>query len=128
MRRICFAVIVTVISCTKPDRAELILSEAALIHHAAVELGEQLETRLDSLEQLDATSVDSLKSIHQSLKIWEGDLIEVPGHESHEHSAHEHHVHEKSPDLTPEQMLEVQQLLLERVQKIEMRLINLGKR
>ncbi len=103
-----------------------LLTEAAKLHNEAIALAEQLEKELKLLASDTTIAQDSVVLLHSAIKAWEDDLVEVPGNEAHHHpeGAH-HHRHAEQPDLTPEQMLTVQQELFARIQNLQQRLENL---
>lgn len=118
-------VLLLVAACTAQQHDPL-LDDAARYHRDAMELSGQLEIELDSLAHSDAVPKDSIRAWHLAIESWERDVIEVPGYdhddqgEAHDHHHHEHR--EPPPDLTPEQMRDVQRELLQRLREIESRL------
>jgi hypothetical protein len=120
-----FAVALLLGACSSRSAADGDFREAALWHNKAVALAENLARTLDSLELAKAVPADSMLAWRGAIEAWEGDLIEVPGNESAAHTGHEHHHghdHEALPDITPAQMLEIQQLLWNRVEQIAARI------
>lgn len=107
--------------CTHSTSYKPELEEAANLHNKAVALAEQLEDRLDSLSEAGSLPADSLTAWRNALAAWAEDLVEVPGNHNHSHEGHGHH-HESPPDVTDAQMLEIQQLLLKRMEGIEARI------
>lgn len=127
MKKILFLALATCLfSCEEKENPALI--EARAIHGEAHEIMESVEVIVDQSDSLinilnaqKATSkydaaIDSTVADIQKAKAdfatWEENLVDVPGfaHEHHEHKEgeHHHHDHKKSPDLSPEQLLEVQ--------------------
>ncbi|MCU0341194.1 MAG: hypothetical protein MUE30_15045 [Spirosomaceae bacterium] len=117
------------------------MEEAGKIHLAAMEVeeavAEHVETS-DSLKTLltekkktltDAAAVASIDStiaaldrVHAAFHEWEENLVEVPGlpHEHHDHGDGGHqHDHKPAPDLSPDQMLEVQKEIKANIEKIK---------
>lgn len=100
---------------------------AAEIHNQMISTKDTLEQTLLNLKKDTSglVSQDSILAWEELLKIWENDLVEVPGNELH----HDHHQSESNPhhshqqlDVTPEQMLEVQKELQQRLTAIEKRI------
>lgn len=120
-------------ACRPAERANPLLEEAAAFHNEAISAATRVETRLDSLERA-GTSIhrDSLRSLRLEIEAWEADVIEVPGfehEEDHEQGHHHHdHRHETPVSLTPDQMRDLQRVLLERIHGIEKRLTQQSKR
>lgn len=123
MKRLMVLLLVTACTSQKHDP---LLEDAAKYHREAMELAAQLETRLDSLAEYRVVSEDSIRAWHLAIESWERDVIEVPGYDHDDHGeTHDHHHHEHKappPDLTSQQMRDVQQELLQRLQDIESRL------
>lgn len=106
------------------------LKEAASVHNEAVALAGTLEERINAL-QADTTagiSPDSIAAWNAAIKIWESDLVEVPGNEEHHHhdhgegEDHDHHHHEAPPNVTPAEMLTIQKELKARIEAIANRI------
>ncbi|MCU0420238.1 MAG: hypothetical protein MUC38_11355 [Cyclobacteriaceae bacterium] len=106
------------------------MKEAAAIHNEAVALAATLEERIHAL-QADTTagvSPDSIAAWNAAIKLWESDLVEVPGNEDHHHhdhgegEHHDHHHHEAPPNVTPEEMLTIQKELKARLEAIAQRI------
>lgn len=119
------------------------MEEAGKIHLAAMEVEEAIAKEIeqsDSLKNLlsekkktlkDAaliaqidSAVVSLDQVHKAFHEWQENLVEVPGlpHEHHHHGegeGHHHHDHKPAPDLTPDQMLEVQREIKANIEKIK---------
>lgn len=120
------AVCMLMLACTAKQAEHQEYEQAALLHNAMLDKAGKLE---DTLTLMLADSVwlnqqDSVKAILAALENWEKQLVEVPGNEDHDHNhgAHEHHDHEQAPvEVTPEQMLLIQQ-------DLESRLTNISKR
>jgi hypothetical protein len=77
----------------------------------------QIEHRLNELKSDASVSQDSLKLFSMLIEQWRVDIVEVPGNENHDHTDHAHS-HNTIPDITEEQMLEIQRELDERLSKI----------
>jgi hypothetical protein len=104
---------------------EIIMAEAISIHNEAVEWSERIDRKLDILEQQPGAAIllDSIRDIKVALFEWENDLVEVPGNKvAHKHKEETHHHHDDQPQLTPEQMLAIQEELLKRLEKMEERI------
>lgn len=105
-------------------------SQAMVIHNTMIGKSNEIGHRLLELLRDPAfvQQRDSIRAAMELLETWKGELVEVPGNEAHEHE-HQHHDHaHRSPDLTAEQMLAIQEelrfklnLIEERVQRIKTR-------
>lgn len=102
---------------SKSDHPDV--EKARAVHREASMLANQLKVQVlsDSLHPRD-----SVQGWINELTIWEQNMIEVPGdHEDHHTHDHSHH-HQPAPDLTPEQILHVQQELLAQLKAIDKRI------
>ncbi len=120
------AVCMLMLACTAKQAEQKEYEQAALIHNAMLDKAGKLEDTLTLMLTDSAwlNQQDSVKAILAALENWEKQLVEVPGNEDHDHNhgAHEHHDHEQAPvEVTPEQMLLIQQ-------DLESRLTNISKR
>jgi hypothetical protein len=129
-----------IIACA--DKKDPKMEEAGKIHLEAMEIEEAIAEQIESVDSLknvlvekkktltDAASIASIDStvaalekVHGSFEEWEGSLVEVPGlaHEHHDHGKGEehHHDHKPAPDLTPDQMLQVQKEIKANIEKIK---------
>ncbi len=112
-------------ACQRQNRDEELLKEAAILHNDMMAMLEQLEDRLNILEA-DTTAripIDSIKVWRMVIEAWEKDIVEVPGNEAHEqHKTGDHHHHDhKVVEVTPDQMLTIQQELKNRLETIQAR-------
>ncbi len=109
--------------CSPSKKEDELLTNAAQLHNEAVALASVLDQQLDTLEQNINYVKDSVVAWRTALKKWEGNLVEVPGNESHEHdhANHAHH-HEKAVELTPEQIFSVQQEMKAQIEKLQRRI------
>ena len=76
-------------------------------------------------QQLEAPVRDSLDAIQADLDTWSGYVVEPP----HSHDDHDHdhdHDHASPPEVTPEQMVELQQALLDEIAALQARLERLN--
>lgn len=128
----------------KSAKDDPILQEAAKIHEEAHEIQEGIEptvaqfdslktlltnkktTLADSLAAQADEAVASLDKIKADLESWEENLVVVPGmehdheHEGHNHEGHDHkHDHKPAPDVTPEQMLDIQKEIKKNIEAIK---------
>jgi hypothetical protein len=91
------------------------LAEAAAVHEEAMQIFHELEDLIKVLEQNDTIPAEALQNIKAALTDWEENLVEVPGfeheHDHGEHGHHHHHHNHKSPELSSEEMLQLQQEL-----------------
>jgi hypothetical protein len=84
----------------------------------------QIEHRLNELKNDATVNRDSLKLFSTLFDQWKTDIVEVPGNENHNHAGHAHS-HSAIPDITADQMLEIQGELDERLSKIGKRINSL---
>lgn len=112
------------------SKEDPMLKEAASVHNEAVALAGTLEERINAL-QADTTagiSPDSIAAWNAAIKLWESDLVEVPGNEEHHHhdhgegEEHDHHHHEAAPNVTSDEMLIIQKELKARIEAIAKRI------
>ncbi|MGF1534344.1 MAG: hypothetical protein ACFCUI_11630 [Bernardetiaceae bacterium] len=113
------------IACTQQSPEE----EADL--KAAQEIHRQiLDKEAALLKAYQAVATDTIPGAMTQWKTafddWEKRLVSVPGledahHHDHDHAEGHHHHHHADPKLTPAQLLEVQQALLEELQTLETR-------
>lgn len=109
-------------ACSSDGTNSTMLNQANELHLEAVERHMNVEFVLDSLRTRSAGQPNSrLDSLAMALAEWEGRLIEVPGFEDqHDHAGHGHdHHHDSAPELTPDQMLAVQQEFLREIKALE---------
>lgn len=96
-----FALLMLSCSISKEDR---LLLNAARTHNEALEVAVKIEKRLEEMAADTTRSIDSVKAWRAAIEMWESELIEVPGNETHHHHSH----HGQQSDLTSEQMLGIQ--------------------
>ena len=111
-----FAVII--MSCNAKVSEEKLNHEAITLHNSMVQKSNMIAHRLNEIKNDTAVNQDSVTVLIQLLAQWKNDLVEVPGNEHH---GHDHHHQHSPPDVTAEQMLEIQK-------DLDMRLGNIGKR
>ena len=134
-------VLVSTLACT--DKKDPKLEEAGKIHNEAHEIGEAIEGQIEAIDslktllaekkktmtdaaamaRLDSTSA-ALEGVQKAFTAWEDNIVGVPGmahkHEHAEGEAHKHdHNHKPAPDVTPDQMLEIQQEMKTNIEKIK---------
>ena len=116
------------------------LQQARQVHMEAHEQMEGLEPQMAAADSLWNLLQDAKKTtrdttayataqvgLRQSLLAfnqWKENIVGVPGLEEDEHAGHDHghqhnHSHEKAPDLTPQQLLAVQQEMKASLDKIQ---------
>jgi hypothetical protein len=74
-----------------------------------------------AVASIDST-VAALDAVAKSFEEWEENLVEVPGlaHEHHHHEGEEHHHdHKPAPDVSGDQMIEIQKEIKANIQKIK---------
>jgi hypothetical protein len=90
--------------------------ESQKIHEEALSIAKSVKNKLS--RQIFAEQ-DSVAALFRELEVWELELVEIPGHE-HSHS-HAHHHDHTSLNITPEEMLKIQNELKSRVEAIQKR-------
>lgn len=108
---------VLLISCTSKVSDEKRNHEAIIIHNSMMKKANQIERHLNELKNDATVNRDSMKLFSTLFQQWSTDIVEIPGNENHDHSGHVHS-HSTIPDITEEQMLEIQRELDERLSKI----------
>jgi len=123
------------------DKKDPKMEEAGKIHLEAMEIEEMLHEQVEGIDSLkivlndkkktvtDAATVASIDStvaaldaVAKSFEEWEENLVEVPGlaHEHHHHEGEEHHHdHKPAPDVSGDQMIEIQKEIKANIQKIK---------
>lgn len=123
------------------DKKDPKMEEAGKIHLEAMEIEETLHEQVEGIDSLkivlndkkktvtDAAAVASIDStvaaldaVAKSFEEWEENLVEVPGlaHEHHHHEGEEHHHdHKPAPDVSGDQMIEIQKEIKANIQKIK---------
>ena len=118
------------------------MEEAGKIHLASMEIEEALHEQIEGIDSLkvvlndkkksltDAAAIASIDStvaqldaVAKSFEEWEESLVEVPGlpHEHHHHEGeeHHHHDHKPAPEVSGEQMIEIQKEIKTNIEKIK---------
>ena len=123
-------------SCSEKKDPKLI--EAAKLHNEATEIQATLEAQVEGIDSLISILNDKKKTIEnagviahidsvaaalgtvsKNMEDWEANLIEVPGMPHAEPAGeHHHHEHKKAPDMSADQMLQVQQEIKKGIEKI----------
>lgn len=123
------------------DKKDPKMEEAGKIHLEAMEIEETLHEQVEGIDSLkivlnekkktvtDAAAIASIDStvaaldaVAKSFEEWEENLVEVPGlaHEHHHHEGEEHHHdHKPAPEVSGEQMIEIQKEIKANIEKIK---------
>jgi copper chaperone CopZ len=123
------------------DKKDPKMEEAGKIHLEAMEIEETLHEQVEGIDSLkivlndkkktvtDAAAIASIDStvaaldaVAKSFEEWEENLVEVPGlaHEHHHHEGEEHHHdHKPAPDVSGDQMIEIQKEIKANITKIK---------
>ncbi|MEZ4903133.1 MAG: hypothetical protein R2822_15940 [Spirosomataceae bacterium] len=123
------------------DKKDPLMEEAGKIHLEAMAIEEGLHEQIEGIDSLkvaldekrktitDAAATASLDStvamldaVANSFETWEENLVEVPGlaHEHHHHEGEEHHHdHKPAPNVSSEQMVEIQKEIKANIEKIK---------
>jgi len=127
------------ISCTggKKSVDDPILKEAFALHMEATEIEKKLSPLIDdlrnqkngiqiqgrALSEEEMKFMDTVNNIEKIFSTWTDYRVEVPGFEhGHNHDGHQHHAgcnHKNDVQLTPQQMLEVQQESLKEIKDVK---------
>jgi hypothetical protein len=132
-RRYLFLALLSFYACMGPSKEEQkLLTEAATIHNAAYKLAGELEEELEMMRTDTTVNADSITLLLSAIETWESALVEVPGNEAHHNheegeAHHHHHEHSKTIDVTPQEMLKVQNELRKQLDVIAQRTNNLRK-
>lgn len=74
-------------------------------------------------DSMNTISNDSIVHWRQLLEAWKEEIVEVPGNEAHHtHAGDSHHHDHTPPDVTAEQMLEIQKTLARRMSDLSRRI------
>lgn len=122
------------------DKKDPKMEEAGKIHLEAMEIEESLHEQVEGIDSLkvaldtkrqtltDAAAIATLDStvaalgaVASSFEAWEENLVEVPGlvHEHHHHEGEHHHDHKPAPNVSSEQMVEIQKEIKANIEKIK---------
>ena len=122
-----------------------LLQEAAQVHNQAIavhdevmkqledaqQLTQKLKARRESADSTGRAAIDGLiaemDSSQKAMDTWMNEVVEVPGEEGHNHSHvhkkaenHDHaHDHAAQPEVTPQQMLDIQKEMKKNIEKIQ---------
>ncbi len=106
------------LSCSQKENA--LLKKAAAIQQESFSVLDSIQATIQSLKKNPALT-DSITKIEREIAKWENEMVDVPGYESSHHQ-HKHSHSHKVVELTPEQMLSVQQELSQQLTDIQTRL------
>ena len=130
---LCTTLFVTLMACETAKKENPILKEAGEIHNQAHQIGEGIEAQFPAMDSISTLlsakktpAADSLvvqiANTKKTFEDWETNIVTVPGMaHSHDHAAgdHDHEAHKPAPDVTPEQMLEIQKEMKTSIDKIK---------
>ncbi len=113
--------------CDDHDPAiEALETEAVVLHDSLLAIEGQVFAFLAQVDAAEAGAfaapvLDSIEAIRTDLEAWSGHMVEPPGahHEDHDHD-HDHS-HGEELNVTPQQMVELQQALLDEIAALHMR-------
>lgn len=130
--------------CQSRDKKDPLMDEAARYHNEATRIQAVVEPQIEQIDSLKTvllaqkkpgvqTTVATLDSLKTAFKVWEENVVEVPGmphNHSHrtggpEHSKGEHrhkHADATLKDLPADQMRDLQREMLNNIQQIQARL------
>lgn len=121
------------LGCHAHDPAvEALEARAIALHDSILVVEKQVRAQVEDLENVDAARLsefslrDSLDAVTADLAAWTEALVEPPGDHEHDHD----HSHDHAPalEVTPEQMVELQQALLDGIQALHVRTTALSDR
>jgi hypothetical protein len=101
------------------QKQDNLLKKAAAVQDESLSILISVEASIKMLEKIPALS-DSIKKIESEVTQWETEMIDIPGFESTYHHQHSHS--HKVVELTPDQVLSVQQELKQQLINIQARL------
>ncbi len=106
------------LSCSQKENA--LLKKAAAIQQESFSVLDNIQATIQSLRKNPAL-IDSIAKIEREIAKWENEMVDVPVNESTHHQHTHSHSH-KVVELTPDQMLSVQQELRQQLTDIQARL------
>ena len=124
--------VLSIVGCHAHDpETEALQAEAIALHDSLVVIETQVRdalaqaaTEADTL-QFAPPVLDSLDAIRADLDTWSSYVVEPP--DAHEDEEHDHaHDHAPAADVTPQQMVELQQALLDGIEALQVRLERLN--
>ncbi len=138
---VCGAVGLAFAACTPKKDPQL--QQAAQIHNQAMAMHDEvmasvggakallprLKARRDSASAATRPALDSaiagIERTDKRMDTWMAEVVEVPGNEEDGHAHHEHgkggaheHSHDAPPDVTPQQMLDIQREMKKNIEGI----------
>ncbi len=124
--RIATGLTIIIIGCSSGSHENKLHEQAITLHNSIMRKADQIERRLDELKNIKSVNQDSIVALTALFNEWEADIVEVPGNDSHDHDQGAHsHSHTPAPNVTDEQMLEIQKELDVRLSVIEKRINSL---
>lgn len=136
----CLLAALLITACNTSQKENPQLKEAADVHLEAMQIEKQMKPQLAELVQLknsiniqgreltaeEIALVQQIEALEASYAFWEENHVEVPGHEHHDHDDHDHddhHHHHHGPklNLSPADMLLVQQEFRDSIRAIQQR-------
>ena len=106
------------LSCSQKENA--LLKKAAAIQQKSFSVLDNIQATIQLLRK-DPALIDSIAKIEREIAKWENEMVDVPVNESTHHQHTHSHSH-KVVELTPDQMLSVQQELRQQLTDIQTRL------
>lgn len=96
------------------------LIQANMIHQQSLDIREEL---MELEKQLKEANID-YAALKEELKIWDKDIIEVPGFEHSHDDEHQrkYHVHNPMKEFTPEEHKNYQQVMYDEIVEISSRM------
>jgi hypothetical protein len=116
--------ILLITACSGGRGDDVLMKEAARVHNETMALAVLVEEAINNGEadSTNTISNDSIVYWRQLFEAWERDVVEVPGNEAHHtHAGGSHHHDHTPPDVTAEQMLEIQKTLAKRMSDLSRR-------
>jgi hypothetical protein len=121
-----FLIILTAFACTSNTRSSdsnEVLSEAFRYHDQSLDLREEI---MDMEKQLKENNTDYSR-LKEELKIWDKDIIEVPGYEHSHDDEHQrrYHVHNPMKSMSDDEHIEYQKMMYAEIQQLHEQFLRL---
>jgi len=123
------------LGCHAHDPAvEALEARAIALHDSLIVVEKQVRAQVDLLESTDAARLteyglnDSLDAVTADLAVWTEALVEPPSDDEHDHDHDHDHDHAPALEVTPEQMVDLQQALLDGIEALHTRTTALAER
>jgi len=144
MRSLCLIIVCLSLTVACGAKKDPVMQQAGQVHKQAIAIHEEVMVQINDARQLiqrlkvkretsDSTTriaIDStiarIEHADRSMNTWMDEVVEVPGLEddhAHTHGEGHDHDHSAAPEITPQQMLEIQKEMKVNIEKIQADLI-----